>query len=224
MNEGALFPGAGGFGSGNSSIDRNARSGWFQPISRKRDFFSYSFYEAIGRGDLNGIEQALMLEKLLRYFPEDQVLSDYLPLLGLPPKKEMLKRYLRIAAAGPWFWPAIVEGRLFPETLEWIDNDFPSQRELLAALLIHLRWGYQKQREFLTGLKELAFRERVKPGKILTAPPLTDWLKRGDLSPQQKGEAIRKFLHERAFPGLHGNRKRISTKNGTGWNWIPGLN
>ena len=178
----------------------------------EKGLFLYGFYEAIGRGDLNGIEQAVMLEKLLRYFPEDQVLSDYMPLLGLPPKKEVLTRCLRIAAAGPWFWPAIVEGRLFPETLEWIDNDFPSQRELLAALVIHLRWGYQKQREFLTGLKELALRQRVKPEKIITAPPLTDWLKRGDLSPQQKGEAIRKFLHEALFPVSTETEKEFNEK------------
>ena len=178
----------------------------------EKGLFLYSFYEAIGRGDLNGIEQAVILEKLSRYFPEDQVLSDYMPLLGLPPKKEVLKRYLRIAAAGPWFWPAVLEGKLFPETLEWIDNDFPAQRELLAALLIHLRWGYQKQREFLTGLKELAIRQRVKPEKVLTSPPLTDWLKREDLSPQQKGEAIRRFLHEALFPVSTETEKAFNEK------------
>jgi len=178
----------------------------------EKELFLYRFYEAIGRGDLNGIEQAVILEKLLRYFPEDQVLSDYMPLLGLPSKKEILARHLRIAAAGPWFWPAVVEGRLFPETLEWIENDFPSQRELLAALIIHLRWGYQKQREFLAGLKELALRHQVKPEKIITSPPLTDWLKRGDLSPQQKGEAIRKFLHEALFPVSTETEKEFNEK------------
>ena len=166
----------------------------------EKGLFLYSFYEAIGRGDLNAIEQAVILKKLLRYFPEDQVLSDYLPLLGLPPKKEILTRCLRIAAAGPWLWPAIVEGRLFPETLEWIDKDFPGHRESLAALLVHLHWGYQKQREFLSGVKELALRRRVQPEQIVAAPSITDWLKREDLSPQQKGEAIRKFLHQELFP------------------------
>jgi len=166
----------------------------------EKGLFLYGFYEAIGRGDLNGIEQAVILEKLLRYFPKDQVLFDFMPLLGLPSKKEVLSRCLRIAAAGPWFWPAVVEGRLFPETLEKIDTDFSSHRELLAALLIHLRWGFQKQREFLAGLKELSLRQQVTPEKILTSPLLTDWLKRGDLSPQQKGEAIRNVLHEALFP------------------------
>jgi hypothetical protein len=178
----------------------------------EKELFLFSFYEAIGRGDLNGIEQAVILKKLLRYFPEEQVLCDYLPLLGLPPKKEILARCLRIAAAGPWFWPAVVEGRLFPETLEWIDNEFPTLRELLAALLIHLRWGYQKQREFLAGLKELTLRQQVKPEKVITSPPLTDWLKRGDLSPQQKGEAIRKFLHEALFPISAATEKAFNEK------------
>ena len=178
----------------------------------EQGLFLYSFYEAIGRGDLNGIEQAVILEKLVRYFPEDQVLSDYMPLLGLPPKKEILARHLRIAAAGPWFWPAVVEGRLFPETLEWIDKDFPSQRALLSALVIHLRWGYQKQRQFLAGLKELALRRQVEPEEIITASPITDWLKRGDLSPQQKGEAIRKFLHEALFPISTETEKEFNEK------------
>ena len=178
----------------------------------EKGLFLYSFYEAIGRGDLNSIEQAVILEKLLRYFPEDQVLSDYMPLLGLPPKKEILTRHLRIAASGPWVWPAVVEGRLFPETLERIDQDFPSQRELLAALIVHLRWGYQKQREFLAGLKELALRHQIEPEKVITSPPLTDWLKRGDLSPQQKGEAIRKFLHEALFPVSTETEKEFNEK------------
>ena len=176
------------------------------------DLFLFNLQETIGLRDLNMIEQAVILHKLLRYFPEEQVLSDYLPLLGLPSKKEVLTRCLRIAAAGPWFWPAVLEGRLFPETLEWIDQDFPSQRELLAALVIHLRWGYQKQREFLAGMKELALRHQVKPEEIITSPPLTDWLKRGDLSPQQKGEAIRKFLHEALFPVSTETEKEFNEK------------
>jgi hypothetical protein len=178
----------------------------------EKGLFLFGFYEAIGRGELNGIEQAVILEKLLRYFPKNRVLTDYLPLLGLPPKKEILTRYLRIAAAGPWFWPAVVEGRLFPETLEGIDKEFPSQRELLAALVIHLRWGFQKQREFLAGLKELGQRRRVKPEKIISVPPITDWLKRADLSPLQQGEAIRKFLHQELFPISTETEKEFNEK------------
>ena len=178
----------------------------------EKGLFLYGFYEAIGRGDLNGIEQAVILEKLLRYFPEDRVLADYMPLLGLPSKKEVLTRCLRVAAAGPWFWPAVFEGRLFPETLDWIEKDFSTLRELLAALVVHLHWGFQKQREFLAGLKELAFRQGVKPERIITSPPLTDWLKRGDLSPQQKGEAIRKFLHQALFPVSTETEKTFNDK------------
>ncbi len=178
----------------------------------EKELFLYCFYEAIGRGALNVIEQAVVLEKLLRYFPEDRVLSDYLPLLGLAPKMEILHRYLRIAAAGPWIWPAVVEGKLFPETLEGIDRDFPALRELLASVLIHLRWGFQKQREFLAGLKELALRQGVKPEKILSAPPLIEWLKGGDLSPQQQGEAIRKFLHQALFPVSTETEKEFNEK------------
>jgi ParB/Sulfiredoxin domain len=178
----------------------------------EKGLFLLSFYEAIGQGELNTIERAVSLEKLSRHFSEERVLSEFLPLLGLPPKREILARYLRIAAAGPWFWPAVVEGRLFPEILEWIDKEFPSQRELLAALVVHLRWGYQKQREFLAGLKELTWRQRVKPEQLITAPSITDWLKRGDLSPQQQGEAIRKFLHQELFPISTKTEKEFNEK------------
>ena len=52
----------------------------------------------------------------------------------------------------------------------------------------------------------------MKPEKVITAPPLTDWLKRGDLSPQQKGEAIRKFLHEALFPVSTETEKAFNEK------------
>jgi hypothetical protein len=166
----------------------------------EKELFLFNFYEHLGLREPNVIEQALSLAKLLCYFPEEQVLSKFMVLLGLPPNKMMLRRYVAIAGAGPGLWPAIQEGKISPEILEWIVRDFPSLRDLLAALLVHLHWGYQKQREFLAGLNELAFREKVDPEVLLISAPLTDWLKRWDLTPPQQGEAIRKFLHERLFP------------------------
>lgn len=178
----------------------------------EKSLFLFTLYENIGLREPNVIEQALMLEKLLRYFPEEQVLSEFMSLLGLPPNKGMLRRCVCIAGAGPGFWPAIREGKLFPEILEQIARDFSSLRELLAALLIHLHWGYQKQREFLAGLNELAFREKVDPEVLLTSSPLTDGLKRCDLTPPRKGEAIRKFLHERLFPVSTATEKEFQEK------------
>jgi hypothetical protein len=178
----------------------------------EKDLFLFNLYDNIGLREPQIIEQALSLGKLLRYFPEERVLSEFMPLLGLPPNKGLLRRYVSIAEAGPGFWPAIQAGKLFPEILEWIARDFPSLRELLAALLVHLHWGFQKQREFLAGLNEWAFRDQVDPETLLTAVPLTDWLKRGDVTPPQKGEAIRKVLHERLFPVSTATEKEFQAK------------
>jgi hypothetical protein len=178
----------------------------------EKDLFLFNFYEHLGLREPNVIEQALSLEKLLRYFPEEQVLSKFMVLLGLPPNKTMLRRSVVIAGAGPGLWPAIQEGKIFPEILEWIARDFPSLRDLLTALLVHLHWGYQKQKEFLAGLNELAFREQVDPETLLTSVPLTDWLMRWDLTPPQKGEAIRKIFHQRLFPVSTATEKEFQGK------------
>ncbi len=130
-------------------------------------------------------------------------------MLNLPPRKETIERCLRINEISPVYLPALVQGRLFPETVETVVKDFSPVAHLIFALFIFLHWGFQKQKEFLSDLKEICIRRIEEPENFLSSRPIMDMLHRSQWTPQQKGEAIRKYFRTCLFPILTETEKRF---------------
>ncbi|MGA3085508.1 MAG: ParB/RepB/Spo0J family partition protein [Thermodesulfobacteriota bacterium] len=166
-----------------------------------RDLFLFNFYENIDRG-YNTVEQALVVKKLSTYIGEKALTRDYLPLLGLPPKKEIFERYKSLSEISPIHLSALVQGRLFPETVETVIRDFRPIADFIFALLLSLHWGFQKQREFLVDLLEIFNRGGPDPEAFLFSASVTDILQRNSWTPQQKGEALRKYFRTCLYPSL----------------------
>ncbi len=178
------------------------------PEIRERDLFLFNFNENLDRG-FNTIEMSLVLVKLSVFIEANELVHKYLPLLNLPPRKEILERYLRLNEMSPIFQPALLQGRLFPETVETVVRDFSSIAHLLFALFIFLHWGFQKQREFLADLKETAFRSREEPEVILSALPIEEFLRQSPWTSQQKGESLRNYFRTNLFPILTETEQRF---------------
>jgi hypothetical protein len=166
-----------------------------------KDLFLYNFFENIDRG-FNTVEESLIVKKLSDLSGEDELLRRYLPLLNMPPRKETIERCIRINQISPAFWPALVQGRFFPETVETVVRDFFPVAHSIFALFISFRWGFQKQKEFLSELKEIGIRRYEKPEKIFSAIPIGELLQHSKWTPQQKGEALRKYFRTILYPLL----------------------
>lgn len=169
--------------------------------TEKKDLFLFNFHDNLDRG-FNVVELSLVLMKLSAFFEEKELIHQYLPLLNLPPRKETMDRLLRLNEISPIYRPALLQGRLFPETVERVVRDFSPIAHLIFALFIFLHWGFQKQKEFLADLKEICFRRREEPEKILSALPIVELLNHFSWTPQQKGESLRKYFRTRLFPIL----------------------
>ena len=107
----------------------------------------------------------------------------------------------------PIYWPALIQGRLFPETIESVIREFLPLAHLIFALFIFFRWGFQKQKEFLTELKEICIRRSEKPKKILSTSTIMILLQQPTWTPQQKGQAFRKFFRNCRYPALTDTEK-----------------
>jgi hypothetical protein len=165
----------------------------------KKELFLFNFHENLDRG-FNTVELSLVLLKLSVFFEQNELIDQYLPLLNLPPRKETLDRFLRLNEISPIYRPALLQGRLFPETVERVLRDFFPIAHLIFALFIFLHWGFQKQKEFLSDLKEICFRRQEEPEKILSVLPIEKILRHFSRTPQQKGEALRKYFKTSLFP------------------------
>jgi hypothetical protein len=177
--------------------------------TEQKNLILWSFYDNLDRG-FNSVEQVLAVKKLYSFIPEKEFIEDYLPLLGLAPKKEILRRYLSVAEISPSYRMALFLGRLFPETMERVRRDFPSQENCILALFIFLQWGFQKQKEFLNDLGELSKRSGHPPETILLSNPLLEIMGRVPWSPQQKGTALRKYFRTILFPTLTDTEQAFS--------------
>ena len=130
-----------------------------------------------------------------------------LPLLDLPPQKVIFMRCQGITDISPIFWPAVLRERLFPEVIETVQQAFPKFTSLLLALFILVRWGFQKQKEFLKGIQEIVLRSQEPLEAILPDMMQKAILAEPGFTPQQKGELLRKKMRTRLYPTLTGLEK-----------------
>lgn len=166
-----------------------------------KSLFLFNFHENLDRG-FNPVELSWTVKKLSAFVEGKKLVRDYLPLLNLPAKKEMVERYLSTAGISPIYLPALLQGRLFPETVEMVNRDFAPLSGLLFALFISLHFGFQKQKEFLSDLVEIEKRGLGKAESFLFSEPVVEPLRQLVRTPQQKGEALRKIFRTCLYPFL----------------------
>ncbi|MFH0788086.1 MAG: ParB/RepB/Spo0J family partition protein [Pseudomonadota bacterium] len=177
--------------------------------TEKRALFLWNFYDTIDRG-FNPVEQSLAVKKLFEFVEEKELIREYLSCLKLAPKKEIVERYLKTAGISPLYQTALLQGRLFPETIASVDPDFFPLANLILALFISLHWGFQKQKEFLSDLKEISNRRLQDPESILFSSPVVEILHHFQWTPQQKGEALRKYFRTCLYPTLTDTEKAFA--------------
>lgn len=169
--------------------------------SEEKDLLLFNFHDNLDRG-FNPVEQILVVQRLSAYLAETDLIQGVLPLLSLPPKKEILARTLKLSEVSPVYLPALQQGRLLPEILEIVLRKFSSVADLILAFFIFFHWSFQKQKEFLADLTALAIREGQKAEAILTSSLFTELLASVTGTPPQKGDLLRASFHNRLFPVL----------------------
>jgi ParB family chromosome partitioning protein len=130
----------------------------------------------------------------------DELIRQYLPLLGIPPTREYLELFIFVAGFDPEEKrvvhdkdpPAAVLKALFPFT--------PAARARLLPWLWTL--GRNKQKELLSNLREIASRDGISPEEVLSHPRIREIAADGRLSPRQQAEELVEHLRERRNPTL----------------------
>jgi hypothetical protein len=176
----------------------------------EKELLFFNFQDNLDRG-FNPVEQSWVLNRLSCFMEKGALIQEILPLMGLPPKQEILDRCFKIAQISPVFWPFLLEGRLFPEIIQELVDEYRPLDALILALFILFRWSFQKQKEFLRALKEISHRKGESPEVILHSTPITRILSVIEGTPQQKGEEIRRYFRNRLYPVLTETENIFST-------------
>lgn len=165
--------------------------------------WSMNFHDNLSVRSLNPAESCRALAQLtdLGVGP-GEVVKDYLPLLGLPPRDSTLEDCLRVAALEGSLLEALARGEFTLATAAFCSLLSPSDRASAFRFLRRRPLTVSQQREWARLLADLSARDGRSVGAILLSAGRAAGGKEG--SP---GAAALQVLRERRYPALAARRK-----------------
>ncbi|GAK57026.1 hypothetical protein U27_03990 [Candidatus Vecturithrix granuli] len=166
--------------------------------------FLLALYENLAHRAFNDVEKSLILTKLLYRFgcSRDDVIRDFLPLLGLAPHEKVLDTYLSIFTFEEALKAYLATHEVPMTVIELLSTLSAENRNVVFALLSTLKLGINKLKDFLVLLEEIAFRDQQTIADILAEPGIQAIFRHDKYSGPQKADLIRQALRRRRYPQL----------------------
>jgi hypothetical protein len=168
----------------------------------QRKLFLLGLYDNLAHRVFNSIEQAHAAAKLLSYFTEEEIIRDYLPLMGLHPSCKAFDHLRCLAALEPAMKDAVVNGTI-PEAvaIKLADRE-DEDRKAFMDLISQVHLSVSKQEEILAYCNDIARRDGVSYREIFYDSTVRRILEQEKLPRSQKGDQVRARLKKIRFPRL----------------------
>ena len=144
--------------------------------------------------------------------PQDLLVREYLPLLGLPPHRKVLRSHLGLHALNAGLRAQLKDSRLTLAAASRLAAKPPSQQAAFAAALSAVRLTASMQRQFLDLVEEIAVRDNRTIQEILRIPEIPHVLTDGRLSEFQKGEQVCSILYRQRYPRISAAEARFAAE------------
>jgi hypothetical protein len=167
-----------------------------------KDALLLALEENLSHRAFNDAEKTLALSHLCSVIPDEEVIRIYLPLLNLPPKEEVLSRYLRLSGLEDEAFSALAGGELDPESAEIMMDFREGDRSALLSLFRQITPGRNKRREIVAWAHELYKRDGLSVKSLLNEDDFRAVLEAENLNRPEKEKRIRSLIHTRRFPNL----------------------
>ena len=164
--------------------------------------------------ELGPLEQARAVVKLQKLcdIPQDRILREYFPLLGLPRQESVLSGCAALDAAQPSLRRLLAEGVLtFSSTLR-LARLSPEEQDRFAALMNSMRLSASSQKKMLELLDDIVGINGTTFTEPLYLPEVRELLQDTKLTPFQKGEKLYGVLYRLRYPRLTKALARFDTQ------------
>ncbi|MBN1567514.1 MAG: ParB N-terminal domain-containing protein [Acidobacteria bacterium] len=166
--------------------------------------FMLSLWDNLSHRQLNPLEKARVLLKLRRMcgIPDERLIGEYLPVLGLAPNAKVLDSYLLLSSIHPGLRRTLIDDRLTLTSLEFLSELPADIQGCMASLMDKIRLSASSQKKLLSLLDELAARTGNSFDAPLKESQISRILEDAGLSSFQKGEKVYDFLYRLVYPRL----------------------
>jgi ParB-like chromosome segregation protein Spo0J len=166
-------------------------------------------YDNVATRVLNPVEKSLVLAKMLAFFPQAQVIGEFMPLLDLEPSNKLLSRYLELLRLDQDMLDALAGGRLHERTASALAPLEPRDRRALYALFGEFSFSVSVQQELIELAVEIGRREGMTPAEVIRADTIVA-VRRDERRPaRHRAEEIRRYLQRRRTPRLTARQERF---------------
>lgn len=169
--------------------------------------WSMNFHDNLSVRSLNPAEASTALRQLTDLGVEaEEVVKDYLPLLGLPPRSSTLEEYLRVAGLERSVLESLARGEVTLATAVFLARLSSSDRASAFRFLRRRPLTVSQQREWARLLADLSARDGRNVAAICASASRAAGRRGGSA-----GAAAIQVLRERRYPALAARRKDFRT-------------
>ncbi|MGM0426495.1 MAG: ParB/RepB/Spo0J family partition protein [Thermodesulfobacteriota bacterium] len=160
-----------------------------------------NLYDNLTVRKLNPVEKGMVLSRLHAWVAQDEILFQYMPLLGLPSHKQTLVLYLKIdpnlddAIKG-----ALAGGTLSMQSLKTLMDLDPVSTTAVCSLITNINFNINQQAQLVDDIIDISHIERKSIPDILVEDPLKRMISDPHMNNPQKAKAILNHLRCKRLP------------------------
>jgi ParB family chromosome partitioning protein len=178
------------------------------------DLLLLNLYENLSTRSFNEIEKAMVLKRLSPHVSQENLVKDYLPLLGLSPHEPVLRAYLLLEESEEPVREGVARGSISIQASKLLMDLEAGSRLAICERLLTLRLSSSYQRQFIEYLVEISEMQNTSIREILSRVPLVQILRKEPANTPQKAKtilgALRTMRNPRIADAEHRFRQHLS--------------
>jgi hypothetical protein len=151
---------------------------------------------------LNNIEKGMVLKRLARFLKSEEIVANFMPILGIPSNKQTLELFLGLEELEEAIRIAVAMERLSLRVAGLMSSIGIDDRLRINDLFTSLKWSFNKQWEATQWIIEIASREERSIKEVVDEGEIIEILNNDRMNDPQKVKTIVKILKTRRFPSL----------------------
>jgi len=151
---------------------------------------------------LNSVEKGMVLKRLTRFLKKEEILTNFMPILGIPPNRQTLEQFLGLEELEETIRISVAMERLSPRVAGLMGSLGSDDRLRINDIFTSLKWSFNQQWEATQWIMEIARREGRSIKEVIDEGEITAVLNNERMNNPQKVKSIVKILKARRFPSL----------------------
>ena len=176
--------------------------------------FELALWDNLSHRHFSPLEKARALLKLRDVcgMPDEKLLTNYLPVLGLTPHESVLQAYLALNHIQPGLRQCLTDGRLTLSSIEILAKSPARVQDNFASLLSRIRLSASSQKKVLGLLEDLSSMADACLDAPLENHDVKVILDDPRLSPFQKGDKLYEVLYRLRNPNVSRALERFQSQ------------